>query len=115
MSDTTIAMAGDCLQQLSLEFEKRATYGSRIYDFFVPKCQTYIDFIAQDVINRTQFPTSGDRPTVEAGFRVILISFNVTEADRPILLEFIRRAFVEQNHHVVLSKPTDKLIYRPIV
>lgn len=111
MSYPEIDIAEGCLRQLSLEFKRCVVVDGPIFDFVVPEHKTYINFSAQFILNQAQFPHSAHRAALAAGFRFILISFNLTEADRPILIEFIKRAFLEQNLYVVLSKPSRNLLY----
>lgn len=111
MTDPSIQLAKECLREASIEFQTNVSYYGRLYDFYVPKYDTVIDFSAQDVIDR-QCLVSDNKKELELGFRVIIISFAVEASDKDILQRYLNAALTDSKYRIVcLSKSKGELLY----
>lgn len=122
MSYPEIEWARECLQKAGLDFDVNCTYGSRsgkqygrMYDFYVLKYNTIIDFSGQDVIDRkSDRPIDRNANELKAGYRVIIISFSIKPSDKDLLCQYILAALTDTKYRFIcLSKPKDKLLYLP--
>src|SRR5579884_1630175 len=110
MSVSDILDKTEALMKPTLEFERNVGFRGRLYDFYFKKHKTLMDFTGQDIIDRGhKVLMEGEIPAIKAGFRVILISFDVFGAtDASMMLSYIDTALTDTTYPLIILSAAKK-------